>query len=122
MQQQPNSASNSASSSAAAISFVALKYLSAVCRGPSDDPSHRLATLQTSQPRGLSAFNFGFQDYEKFWMNDSDAVVSLDYHETMLWFLSRGDHCVNCPSEATLIFTSGRPDSIIIEVHKRGME
>ena len=57
-------------------------------------------------------------NYEKFWVVDSDAAVSLDYHETLLWFLSRGDVCMNCPSETALIFSQGRPDSMIIQVRK----
>jgi len=35
-------------------------------------------------------------NYEKFWGPDSDAVNSIDSHEALLWFLSRGDECLNC--------------------------
>src|SRR3546814_11978920 len=35
-------------------------------------------------------------NYEKYWMSDSDAVNAIDSHEAMLWFLSRGDECLNC--------------------------
>jgi len=35
-------------------------------------------------------------NYEKYWVPDSDAVNSIDSHEAMLWFLSRGDECLNC--------------------------
>lgn len=35
-------------------------------------------------------------NYKHYWMEDSDAVNSLDRHEMALWFLSRGDQCLNC--------------------------
>lgn len=35
-------------------------------------------------------------NYEQYWMADSDAVNSIDREEAKLWFLSRGDECVNC--------------------------
>ncbi|MBK5292066.1 MAG: class I SAM-dependent methyltransferase [Acidobacteriia bacterium] len=38
-------------------------------------------------------------NYEKFWVPDSDAAVSLDSYEAMLWFRSRGDECLNCGSD-----------------------
>lgn len=37
-------------------------------------------------------------NYQKYWMPDSDAVSSIDRYEAMLWFLSRGDECLNCES------------------------
>lgn len=37
-------------------------------------------------------------NYDHYWMPDSDAGVSLDPHEAMLWYESRGDECLNCPS------------------------
>lgn len=39
-------------------------------------------------------------NYEVFWQPDSDAAVSLDVVETMLWFQSRSDTCLNCGSLA----------------------
>ena len=30
-----------------------------------------------------------------YWIADSDAVNSIDSYEAMLWFLSRGDECLN---------------------------
>jgi SAM-dependent methyltransferase len=57
-------------------------------------------------------------NYEKYWMPDSDAVNSLDRRETMLWFTSRGDECLNCSSDA--IFAE--PDiyyPLVIRIHKR---
>lgn len=37
-------------------------------------------------------------NFEKFWMSDSDAINSMDPHEAILWFVSRGDECVNYPT------------------------
>lgn len=33
-------------------------------------------------------------NYDHFWMSDSDAVVSMDQLETLLWFTRRGDSCL----------------------------
>ena len=35
-------------------------------------------------------------NYETYWQADSDAVNSLDFVETAMWFESRGDVCLNC--------------------------
>ena len=53
-------------------------------------------------------------NYEKYWMPDSDAVNSIDRHEAMLWFRSRGDECLNC--EGASPFMASSP--LIIRVHK----
>ena len=53
-------------------------------------------------------------NYEKYWVQDSDAVNSIDSHEAMLWFRSRGDECLNC--EGTSLFMGSMP--LIIRVHK----
>jgi SAM-dependent methyltransferase len=42
-------------------------------------------------------------NYEKYWVQDSDAVNSIDSHEAMLWFQSRGDECLNCDGAALLM-------------------
>ncbi len=58
-------------------------------------------------------------NYEQYWEVDSDAAVSLSVHEMALWFKSRGDECLNCPSEWQMI--SGRtvlPRQLIIRVKK----
>ena len=52
-------------------------------------------------------------NYEKYWVPDSDAVNSIDRHEAKLWFMSRGDECLNC--EDALLDSSG---PLIIRVHK----
>lgn len=38
-------------------------------------------------------------NYDEYWLPDADAAVSLDVHETMLWFASRGDECPSCSPE-----------------------
>jgi hypothetical protein len=53
-------------------------------------------------------------NYEKYWQPDSDAVNSIDRHEALLWFRSRGDECLNC--EDVSVFTGSQP--LIIRVHK----
>jgi ubiquinone/menaquinone biosynthesis C-methylase UbiE len=53
-------------------------------------------------------------NYRDYWMPDSDAVNSMDMFEAYLWFLSRGDECVNCPSRAEMIRTRSMP--LIIRV------
>ncbi len=35
-------------------------------------------------------------NYTTYWVSDSDAVNSFDYFEVHLWFVSRGDECLNC--------------------------
>jgi SAM-dependent methyltransferase len=53
-------------------------------------------------------------NYETYWEADSDAVNSIDRHEALLWFRSRGDECLNC--EDVSVFTGSQP--LIIRVHK----
>jgi SAM-dependent methyltransferase len=55
-------------------------------------------------------------NYEKFWRPDSDAVNSTNSHEAMLWFLSRGDECLNCGNFWNQLF--GFPTTLITRVHK----
>ena len=56
----------------------------------------RLYWEWTQEPTVLryTALTPNFQNY---WVTDSDAVASIDSYEGMLWFLSRGDECINCP-------------------------
>jgi len=60
-------------------------------------------------------------NYTRYWVTDSDAVVSLDFFEVFLWFTSRGDECVNCPSLKTLLFgrPGQRPEALIVRVNKQ---
>jgi SAM-dependent methyltransferase len=55
-------------------------------------------------------------NYEKYWVPDSDAVNSIDSHEAMLWFLSRGDECLNCEDASIFLPIFATP--LIIRVHK----
>ena len=53
-------------------------------------------------------------NYEKYWGPDSDAVNSLDRYEAMLWFVSRGDECLNCAGAPITSFRG----PLIIRIHK----
>jgi SAM-dependent methyltransferase len=44
-------------------------------------------------------------NYTNYWVADSDATVSLDVVESMIWFESRGDECLNCPDGLSEIAT-----------------
>ena len=57
-------------------------------------------------------------NYDHYWMPDSDAVVSLDPHEAMLWHTSRGDACLNCPQETSDQLLMGL-SPLVIQVNKR---
>jgi SAM-dependent methyltransferase len=52
-------------------------------------------------------------NYSHYWMPDSDALNDLDFYETMLWFTSRGDECLNCGPVALL-----QGEELVIRVHK----
>lgn len=54
-------------------------------------------------------------NYTTYWQADSDAVNSIDPHEAYLWFLSRGDECLNCNGEFDGLI---EPGSLIIRIHK----
>ena len=56
-------------------------------------------------------------NFERYWVPDSDAVASLDPHEAMLWHTSRGDECLNCPTELSGRIKMGL-QSLVIRVHK----
>jgi SAM-dependent methyltransferase len=60
-------------------------------------------------------------NYSKYWVTDSDAVVSLDFFEFALWFSSRGDTCIGCPSITRMIFGpfGRRPKALIVKVNKK---
>jgi hypothetical protein len=36
-------------------------------------------------------------NYEVHWTSDSDACNSMDPHDAILWFVSRGDECLSHP-------------------------
>ena len=56
-------------------------------------------------------------NYNQYWESDSDAVNSIDVFEAYLWFKSRGDQCLNCPSQGTMLHTADMP--LIIRVKPR---
>jgi SAM-dependent methyltransferase len=58
-------------------------------------------------------------NYDQFWQPDSDAAISVSYHEVKLWFESRGDECTNCPTELQMAGWTRAPDQMIVRVHKR---
>ncbi|MBZ5632418.1 MAG: class I SAM-dependent methyltransferase [Acidobacteriia bacterium] len=65
-----------------------------------------LRSLGTRLTGGPSRFHFIrlTPNYDQYWEGDSDATTSLSNHELYLWFTTRGDVCVNCPSESRLTF------------------
>lgn len=58
-------------------------------------------------------------DYEHYWKGDSDATSSFSNHELYLWFQTRGDVCLNCPSEARLTFRDHPTAFLIIQKRVR---
>ena len=54
-------------------------------------------------------------NYDTYWQPDSDAAVSLDGYESMLWFQSRGDSCLNCGSPNDELFLYKNPLEIKIQ-------
>ncbi len=55
-------------------------------------------------------------NYTTYWQADSDAVNSLERYEMLLWFLSRGDECLNCDQGG--VNTMAADQRLIIRVHK----
>ena len=49
-------------------------------------------------------------------MSDSDAGNLIDSNEAILWFITRGDECLNC-GEAS-IFLPRFAEPLIIHIHK----
>lgn len=83
-----------------------------------------LSVLPVRMVRSVTA-RFGFTrlryqrltpNYDQYWVADSDAVNSIDSHEAMLWFTSRGDECLNC--ENISVFLPYWSTPLIIRVHK----
>jgi SAM-dependent methyltransferase len=58
-------------------------------------------------------------NYDQYWQPDSDAVCSVSSHELYLWFITRGDRCVNCPSELRMTFRDVDLFHLIIQTVKR---
>lgn len=54
----------------------------------------------------------------KYWMNDSDGAVSVDWHETMLWYTSRGDECLSCGGAIADLFRRSTTSPLVIRIRK----
>ena len=78
-----------------------------------------LFTILSGKPSRLRYSRLN-PNYTKFWVTDSDAAVSLDFFEVYLWFHSRGDECLNCPSLRHMLIgrPGARPETLIIRVRK----
>ncbi len=59
-------------------------------------------------------------NYDTFWTSDSDAAASIDPYQAILWFVSRGDQCLNYPTTLSQVFV--RTGALVIKVRKRGSE
>ena len=47
-------------------------------------------------------------NFDEYWMSDSDAINNMDPFETYLWFVSRGDRCLNYRSlKAAFLIRTG---------------
>jgi hypothetical protein len=60
-------------------------------------------------------------NYDVYWMGDSDAVNSIDRHEAMLWFTTRGDECLNCGGlngSAFMAVPSWRSNPLVVRIRK----
>jgi SAM-dependent methyltransferase len=57
-------------------------------------------------------------NYEQYWQADSDAVNSLDVVETALWFQTRGDECLNCPTGVRRLLQPNYQAPLIIRIRK----
>lgn len=79
---------------------------------------HQVRALRSIGVRlggGPSRFHFIRLDpnYTDYWEGDADATTSFSNHELYLWFKTRGDTCLNCPSEARLTLRD-HPTSFLI--------
>jgi SAM-dependent methyltransferase len=57
-------------------------------------------------------------NYEQYWQADSDAVNGLDVVETTMWFQSRGDQCLNCPTGLRRLLQPNYHAPLIIRIQK----
>ena len=55
-------------------------------------------------------------NYQHLWTTDSDAVNSMDAFETILWFTSRGDTCLNHPGLLSRFLIRENP--ILLQIRK----
>jgi len=57
-------------------------------------------------------------NYDQYWVPDSDATTSVSFHELYLWFTSRGDYCLNCPSAAVMTIRDPPLEGLVIQIRK----
>ncbi len=76
----------------------------------------RRAQYQISGARTRLRYRNLVPNYDTYWQPDSDAAVSLDNYESMLWFQSRGDSCLTCgsPNDELLHFRN----PLVIKIQK----
>jgi len=81
---------------------LALRYLgSRIGRGPSRLHFTRLTP-----------------NYDQYWEADSDGAISLSAYELYRWFITRGDKCLNCPSETQMVLHDVDIHTLIMQVIK----
>jgi SAM-dependent methyltransferase len=84
---------------------------------------HQVRLLRTLAARSLggpSRLHFVrlTPNYQQYWVPDSDAAISVSMNELYLWFTSRGDHCLNCLSTATMALRDENLDALVIQIRK----
>ncbi len=79
----------------------------------------RLSWWMTTRRPMTLRYNRLSPNYQKYWGPDSDAINSIDSYEAYLWFLSRGDECLNCRTYALEPFPYERWP-LIVYVNKTG--
>jgi SAM-dependent methyltransferase len=57
-------------------------------------------------------------NYDLYWVADSDAAISLSLYELYLWFITRGDRCIDCPSETRMVLRDASLVSLTVQVVK----
>jgi SAM-dependent methyltransferase len=57
-------------------------------------------------------------NYDEYWVGDSDAAISVSRYDLYLWFTTRGDGCVGCPSETRMVFGDVGDSGWVIQVRK----
>lgn len=57
-------------------------------------------------------------NYDQYWMADSDAAISLSAYELARWFTTRGDRCIDCPSEIRMVLRDVDIDNLTIQILK----
>lgn len=84
-------------------------------RGASLIPTRYVRKWQAQWSGKPTRFHYTLLEpnYKDYWVADSDAINNLDYYETLLWFTSRGDECLNC--EADPLWDA---NEIILRIHK----